>query len=213
MTDGSSSPEPSPSDGVVAQFRIAEDIAARIASGEPVGGACRAAARAFGVSDMSVKRLWKAVRHTPKEYWGIALAPPSHEGAPARAAQAPGRVGALDVSRVLWMAGGTLPTFLEVEGQKLVLLAHEDYAELVAARSKVLLDALKPPRTETPRPPRLGLSTIERDPEVADFLRERFRGGVTADQLRAACVEAFGAERTPSIERITRFRLAARRAR
>lgn len=204
-----SPPEPSPAGDFVMRFRIAEDVEARIGRGEPAGSACRAAARVHGVSEISVKRIWKAVRHSPKEHWTIALSPPTNEAGPAMA-RAPGTGGDLDVSRAFWMAGGTLPAFLEVEGQKLVLLGHEDYAELVAARSKVLLDALRPPRTETPRPPRLGLSTIERDPEVADFLRERFRGGVTVEHLRAACVEAFGAERTPSRSRITRFRSKAR---
>ena len=111
----------------------------------------------------------------------------------------------LDLGLVFELNGGQLPCFIEADGCRLVLVSHEEYGELVAARSKLLRLALQE-RMQQPAKPRLGLSTIERDPEVADWLREQFRGGVTVTQLRAACLERFGAERTPSHPRIQRFR-------
>ena len=111
----------------------------------------------------------------------------------------------LDLGLVFEMNGGQLPSFIEANGRRLVLVSHEEYGELVAARSKLLRLALAE-RMRQPAKPRLGLSTIERDPEVADYLREQFRGGVTVAEVRAACLERFGAERTPSHPRIQRFR-------
>lgn len=66
----------------------------------------------------------------------------------------------------------------------------------LAARFTPPVLPCKPP----PRP-----STIERDPEVAAFLRQRFAAGDPPKRARKACLAAFGDERTPSVDRINRF--------
>ena len=179
------------------------------------GATISATARACGVSTRTVEKWTARARLEAAALLGVDLA------ALGRAKKEAGKMtvedvlkpALIDVGEVFYASGGTLPAFLDFEGRKLVLITHEEFAELVAARSKVLLDAVRVPRAGEQRSPRLGLSTIERDPEVAEFLRERFRGGITVDQLHSECFEAFGHDRTPSKQRITKFRLAVRRAR
>lgn len=49
-------------------------------------------------------------------------------------------------------------------------------------------------------------STVDRDPEVSSFLRERIKAVDTVEAMRKACVSRYGAERAPSCTRIVRFR-------
>lgn len=107
--------------------------------------------------------------------------------------------------------GQALPIFATLDGRAVAVLDLDLYRRLVLAA----MDDPRPPRREksSPAGPPLGLSTIERDPEVAEFLRVRFRGGVTVAQIRDACRNSFGEERTPSHARIQRFREALRRVR
>lgn len=83
----------------------------------------------------------------------------------------------------------------------MVVLSMTAYAELLAFRTHVTRQ-----RIAAAKAPPAGLSTIEKDAEVAAFLRERFRGRETGAALRTACVAEFGAERAPSVGRIQTFR-------
>lgn len=109
-------------------------------------------------------------------------------------------------ARVIWETGASLPVFACLDGVEVAVIARANYHELVMLRAKHAMEkareAVKAKRRITPA----GLSTIERDAEVAEFLRERFRGRLTIQALHAACVEAFGEERAPSRGRIQVFR-------
>ncbi len=103
-----------------------------------------------------------------------------------------------------------LPAFARLDGRIVVVVELNEYRDLLAAASRATRTLLAPP---APRREPVGLSTIERDPEVAAFLRERFPRRETLAALHAACVERFGAERSPSLSRITTFRTRWREAR
>lgn len=108
------------------------------------------------------------------------------------------------------MEGQGLPAFATLDGQPVAILRLDVYRRLLAAALKGFA---QPQAHRTTAEPPLGLSTIERDPEVANFIRDRFRGGVTIAQVRDACRAAFGDERTPSHARIQRFRGVLKAAR
>ena len=115
----------------------------------------------------------------------------------------PAPVGALGP---LASEGQALPVFATLDGVAVAVLPLADYKRLVAAAMQDARAAIvAAAQTQPKRKPR-GLSTIERDPEVAEFLLEGFRGGVTIQQIRDACRNTFGEERTPSHTRIQRFR-------
>ena len=110
----------------------------------------------------------------------------------------------------LMMEGQGMPAFATLDGQPIAILPLDAYRQLVAAA----VQSIAPAKADKPAvEPQLGLSTIERDPEVAEFIRSRFRGGVTVDQIRDACRNKFGEDRTPSRSRVQRFREALRQAR
>ena len=94
--------------------------------------------------------------------------------------------------------------FATVDGVEVAIVPAAEYRELVGLRMKAPFAEVR--AKAKPGRPRTGLSTIERDPEVADFLVSRFRGGVTVQQILDVCRNTFGAERTPSHARIQRFR-------
>ena len=73
---------------------------------------------------------------------------------------------------------------------------------LPVAEARLKLSA---PRRRAPLP-----STIERDPEVAGFLREHFARASTIEAAHAACLERFGVDRTPHRNRVARFRTKLR---
>ena len=97
----------------------------------------------------------------------------------------------------LWKAAETVDAgSLQAEREALAGRGAEAFADGHTARAK--LKAFREGPT--------GVSTIEKDAEVAAFLRERFKTRMTLGQLRDACVQRFGAERTPSEGRIGVFR-------
>lgn len=100
--------------------------------------------------------------------------------------------------------GQSLPIFATLHGAPVAVLPLPFYRDLMIAAVRRVTPA-QPPQPTSSSPP-LGLSTIERDPEVAEFLVSRFRGGVTVDQIRDTCRNTFGEDRTPSRNRIQRFR-------
>lgn len=85
--------------------------------------------------------------------------------------------------------------------------------EAIAARAKDAFADHRPTleKMKAYREGPKGVSSIEKDAEVAAFLRERFKTRMTLGQLRTACVQRFGAERTPSEGRIGIFRQRVRR--
>ena len=100
--------------------------------------------------------------------------------------------------------GQALPIFATLDGKAVAVLSLNMYRRLMLAALEG--PTLAPRQAKPAAGPPLGLSTIERDPEVAEFLVSRFRGGVTVDQIRDACRNTFGEDRTPSRNRIQRFR-------
>ena len=90
----------------------------------------------------------------------------------------------------------------DLEGQ-----AQTDLKAL-AARSEASFAVTREARAKLRalRGPKRRVSTVEKDAEVAAFLRERFKSRMTLDGLHTACVERFGAERAPSAGRIGVFR-------
>ncbi len=122
------------------------------------------------------------------------------------------RVADGDGPVTLWQPGQPLPVFATLDDVAVVIIPAAEYRELVALRLRVPLAEVRA-KARARHEPRGGLSTIERDQEVAIFLRDGFRGGVTVEQHRAACLARFGPDRTPSVSRIQRFRLALRRSR
>lgn len=104
--------------------------------------------------------------------------------------------------------GQCLPIFATLDGAAVAVVALADYKQLVA-----IVMAVPFAKAEAKRERPGGLSTIERDPEVAEFLASRFRGGVTIAQIRDACRNTFGDERTPSHQRVQRFRQRLARCR
>lgn len=119
------------------------------------------------------------------------------------------RASPSDVVEIVRRRDGTLPIFAKLDGVAVVIVDAREYRHLKAAslRLPVAQARLKvrAPRSHAPRP-----STIERDPEVAGFLRVQFRQAATLDEVRSACLERFGPERTPSIGRVGRFRAKVR---
>lgn len=106
-----------------------------------------------------------------------------------------------------WRACDPLPAVTVLDGVEVGILSAADYRDFIAWRAReVVAPTLKVREVLSRRSERKGLSTIERDAEVAEFLTGRFRGRETLAQLRAACIERFGADRTPSIGRIGVFR-------
>lgn len=116
----------------------------------------------------------------------------------------------LDALGPLPVEGQALPIFATLGGTPVAVLPLDEYRRLVLAA----LDGVAPARPAAPRPaskaPRATVSTVERDPEVAAFLRELFGLHRTVAELRAACIERFGEARTPSLTRITIFRQRTR---
>ena len=104
----------------------------------------------------------------------------------------------------------TFPLRATVFGVDAVVIPAAEYAALVAsdgaeqvgARFAVVRSALRTARVAPGR----ARSTVERDPEVAEFLRGRFAVADTIEQARAACEARFGLARTPSPGRIGRYR-------
>ncbi|SFI18120.1 hypothetical protein [Methylobacterium brachiatum] len=101
--------------------------------------------------------------------------------------------------------GQSLPLFGRREGVEVVVIRSDEYRELIGLRARAAREEIRAVFQERKGPP-LGLSTIEKDPEVADFLRELFRGRMTLTALHAECVERFGTERAPSAGRIQVYR-------
>jgi hypothetical protein len=86
-----------------------------------------------------------------------------------------------------------------------VLVEVETYRQIISTAFQKVREA-GPTIVRQVRADPVGISNIERDPEVAAFLRERFLKRYTLEELHAGCIEQFGAERTPSIARIGKFR-------
>lgn len=107
----------------------------------------------------------------------------------------------LDRPELTLCPGEPLPLFAKRDGEQVVVLSMAAYGELLALRAQAARLAIQGAKA-----PPAGLSTIEKDVEVAEFLRQRFRGRETGETLRTACVEAFGADRAPSVGRIQTFR-------
>lgn len=100
------------------------------------------------------------------------------------------------------------PLCVTLFGVEAVVIPADEYRRLVGAGLRLpLVEAVaRARRGPSPIP-----STIERDPEVAAFLRERFALADTIEMARAACEARFGPDRTPSASRIARLRDKARR--
>ncbi|MCJ2065962.1 hypothetical protein MKK63_25115 [Methylobacterium sp. J-088] len=101
--------------------------------------------------------------------------------------------------------GQPLPLFGRHEGIEVVVIRSDEYRELIGLRARAAREEIRAVFQERKGPPP-GLSTIEKDPEVADFLRDLFRGRMTLAALHEACVERFGTARAPSASRIQVFR-------
>jgi DNA invertase Pin-like site-specific DNA recombinase len=101
--------------------------------------------------------------------------------------------------------GQPLPLFCRREGIEVVVIRSDEYRELIGLRARAAREEIRAVFQERKGPPP-GLSTIEKDAEVADFLRDLFRGRMTLAALHEACVERFGAVRAPSASRIHVFR-------
>lgn len=102
--------------------------------------------------------------------------------------------------------GQPLPVFARREGVEVVVIRSDEYRELLGLRARAARQTVGA-AVRAIRAPPPGLSTIERDPEVANFLCGLFRGRMTLQALRAACVERFGEGRAPSTGRISTFRV------
>lgn len=105
------------------------------------------------------------------------------------------------------------PVHTVLEGVPFVTISLARYKELLAASTispPLVSEARAKLRASTAlrRPPLP--STIEQDPEVAAFLRERFQRAATLRAAFDACHAKFGADRTPSISRIGRMRSKVR---
>lgn len=104
------------------------------------------------------------------------------------------------------------PIRTEVAGIAAVIIPLDRYKDLLrTVPGKTFEEPLKALRALRPRHLKPLPSRVERDPEVAAFLRERFALADTIKEAHAACAEKFGAERTPSYERIRGFRTKVRR--
>lgn len=102
----------------------------------------------------------------------------------------------------------SLPVYAIWNGARVVVLAVDDYKRLLGASlpQPVAKIGRAPRRKPRPLP-----STVERDAEVATFLRSQFAAAATIDTAHAACLEHFGTTRTPSKNRIGAFRTKVRR--
>ena len=126
-------------------------------------------------------------------------------------AEAPLRLTAADdASLAIWGANRPLPIFCNLDDRDVAIVDAKVYRALVKAAGEASLGTLRLKDVLPRRKPR-PVSTIERDGEVASFLRERFRSRATLPQLHSACLDRFGAERTPSAGRIGVFRSRAHR--
>ena len=123
--------------------------------------------------------------------------------------EGPSHLGNDDGPVSLWTPGQPLPVLCALDGVEVAIVAAASYRELVKTAAKVAFPGPSLREILPRRKARKVGSTIERDVEVAEFLRERFRTRMTLGQLRAACLERFGAERTPSLGRIGVFRQRA----
>lgn len=98
------------------------------------------------------------------------------------------------------------PLYVTLFGVDAVVIPVDVYRQLVAARVKLPFVEARAgvhARARVRRRP----STIESDPKVAAFLRERFDLADTIEAAHVACLARFGPERTPSRSRVARFRL------
>ncbi|WP_430913746.1 hypothetical protein [Methylobacterium sp. sgz302541] len=100
---------------------------------------------------------------------------------------------------------GDGPIFARLDSRCVVVMHLNEYRELLTAASSRVREAANAGRVKR-RADQRGHSTIDRDPEVAAFLRERFPRRETISVLYAACVERFGPERAPSAGRIQTLR-------
>ena len=96
------------------------------------------------------------------------------------------------------------PIYATLAGVELVTIPVTEYADLLDCRRRLaeltlVQEGLKG-RSRSP---------IEDDPEVAVFLAERI-GRIGIPAIRAECIGAFGAERTPSRSAIYRYQGRAR---
>lgn len=98
------------------------------------------------------------------------------------------------------------PLYVTVFGIEAVVIPAGEYRQLVGARLKLPFVEVRAATRAVASTPRRRLSTVERDPEVAAFLRQRFAVADTIEAALAACRERFGADRTPSRSRASRFR-------
>lgn len=101
--------------------------------------------------------------------------------------------------------GQPLPLFGRREGVEVVVIRSDEYRKLIGLQARTAREEIRAVFRERKGPP-LGLSTIEKDPEVASFLRDLFQGRMTLWALHEACVERFGTARAPSASRIQVFR-------
>lgn len=122
-------------------------------------------------------------------------------GVEGPAADGMGAIGAL---QSVGVAGAALPLFVSVQGRELVIVSREEFIRL--SRAALRLPIAEARVAALSRGPSRRPSTVERDPEVAAFLRERFALADTIEAAHRACSARFGAKRTPSLGRVGRFR-------
>ena len=103
-----------------------------------------------------------------------------------------------------------MPIFATLGGEPVAVVPLDEYRRLVRAA----FDGVGALRSELPKLARKAsprsVSTVERDADVATFLRELFSQHKTLAELHAACIERFGEARTPSLTRIATFRQRTR---
>ena len=86
------------------------------------------------------------------------------------------------------------------DGGATVTIPAAEYDDLVACKARLIVIEMVRARGL-----RSSRSPIDRDPDLALFLRERLVGG-TIREVHEACLAGFGAARTPSRSAIDRFR-------
>lgn len=113
---------------------------------------------------------------------------------------------------LLGVPAPSLPAFARLDGVDIVVITIAEFRDLKALQARSVRTAIVESVKGTRDVPR-NLSTVERDLEVAHFLRARFPVRMTVAALHQACVAEFGEARTPSAGRIQTYRSRWRESR
>jgi hypothetical protein len=92
------------------------------------------------------------------------------------------------------------PITAEIAGIPVITIAATEYASLLECRRLCAEHRVRTVRFQT-----RSTSPIARDPEVAVFLAEGLERGLMIREVRTACLNRFGAARTPSQSALHRY--------